>query len=89
MIFVKFLPIYRSDREVKAGVRENLFSARFIVLVSVFRCMQNLLIAVSPRGFFTALDTKEFREVLRASFRQAREHSAKNVDGGAVIQGFW
>lgn len=21
--------------------------------------------------------------------RQAREHSAKNVDGGAVIQGFW
>lgn len=69
VIFVKFLPIYRSDREVKASVRENLFSARFVVLVSVFRCMQNLLIAVSPRGFFTALDTKEFREVLRASFR--------------------
>lgn len=36
----------------------------------MFRCIQNSLIAVSPRGFFTALDTKEFREVLRASFRQ-------------------
>lgn len=72
VIFVKFLPIYRSDREVKASVRGNSFSAR-LVLMSVFRCMQNLLIAVSPRGFFTALDTKEFREVLRASFRWAND----------------
>ena len=47
----------------------NLFGVRFVVLVSVFRCIRNSLIAVSPRGFFTALDTKEFREVLRASFR--------------------
>lgn len=59
--FVSFLPIYRSDREFNSSVRVNSSDRPVVFSDCVFRCMQNLLIAVSPRGFFTALDTKEFR----------------------------